>query len=228
MRTSSIRSIRREELSRAAFEAVVQYGLRRATLEKVGDLAGVSKGVVLHHFKDKSSLLAAVFRRSNTLLSDAVVELYRYAETPCERLWAIVVANFFDTIFNRRVCQAWVSLAAEVPHSAQCQRVQTACNARIKSNLRHELKHFLSAEDADRSAQHLGLLIDGIWVRAGLQATPLESKLAISEMEYAILKLLPSDPDSVSMHREARLKIEGVAGILLGSKAYKEKALQAS
>ncbi|MDG2406703.1 MAG: TetR family transcriptional regulator [Paracoccaceae bacterium] len=54
MRKSSIRNIRRAELSHAAFEAVVRYGLRKTTLEKVGDLAGVSKGVVLHHFKDKA------------------------------------------------------------------------------------------------------------------------------------------------------------------------------
>ena len=123
MRTSSIRAIRRVELSRAAFEAVIRYGLRKTTLEKVGDIAGVSKGVVLHHFKDKSALLEAVFRRSNTLLSGSVVELYRYAETPYERLWAIIVANFFETIFNRQVCQAWVSLISEVPHNTDCQRV---------------------------------------------------------------------------------------------------------
>ena len=103
MRTSSIRAIRRVELSRAAFEAVIRYGLRKTTLEKVGDIAGVSKGVVLHHFKDKSALLEAVFRRSNTLLSGSVVELYRYAETPYERLWAIIVANFFETIFSREL-----------------------------------------------------------------------------------------------------------------------------
>ena len=52
----------------AAFEAVVLYGLRGTTLEKVGEIAGVSKGVVLHHFKDKGSLLEAVIRRTNGML----------------------------------------------------------------------------------------------------------------------------------------------------------------
>ena len=61
MRTSSIRAIRRVELSRAAFEAVIRYGLRKTTLEKVGDIAGVSKGVVLHHFKDKSAFILVAF-----------------------------------------------------------------------------------------------------------------------------------------------------------------------
>ena len=69
MQARSISSIRRTELSQAAFEAVIRYGLRGTTLEKVGEIAGVSKGVVLHHFKDKSALLEAVFRRSNSVLN---------------------------------------------------------------------------------------------------------------------------------------------------------------
>ena len=111
----------------------MRYGLRRTTLEKVGEIAGVSKGVLLHHFKDKGTLLEAVFRRSNSLLSESVIELYKYAEIPCERLWAIIVANFFETIFNQRVCQAWISLISDNPHSEQCQRIQIACNRCIYS-----------------------------------------------------------------------------------------------
>ena len=94
MQARSIRSIRRSELSQAAFEAVIRYGLRGTTLEKVGEIAGVSKGVVLHHFKDKSALLEAVFRRSNSVLSMSLLRLYRHAETPHERFWAIAYANF--------------------------------------------------------------------------------------------------------------------------------------
>lgn len=225
MKTNSIGSIRRAELSRAAFEAVVLYGLRKTTLEKVGEIAGVSKGVVLHHFKDKSLLLEAVFRRTNSLLSEAIIELHRHAETPYERLWAIVVATFFETFFNRKVCQAWVSLLSEVPHSEQCQRVEAANNARIQSNLKHELKHFLNKVDTKQTARHLGMLADGIWVRNGLQAIPVASDEAISEMEYAILKMLPNDKKSIAKHSKARLKIENIANIALGSKAYKDKSL---
>ena len=188
MRSSSIRSIRRAELSRAAFEAVIRYGLRKTTLEKVGDIAGVSKGVVLHHFKDKSALLEAVFRRSNSLLSESLVELYRYAESPYERLWAIVVANFFDAIFNQRVCQAWVSLISEVPHNRQCQRIQVVCNERIRTNLTHELKQLIPEADVEPVARHLGMLVDGLWVRAGLMPDTLTSSQAISEMEFLISK----------------------------------------
>jgi len=226
MRPSSIRTIRRAELSKAAFEAVIKFGLRGTTLDKVGEIAGVSKGVVLHHFKDKSSLLEAVFRRSNGLLSESVVELYRFAETPYERLWAIIVANFFDTIFNRRVCQAWVSLISEVPHNKQCQRIQIACNQRNQSNLKHEIKHFLPKAEALLAARHLSVLIDGLWVRAGLLSSNVSSNNAISEMEYAINKLLPSDAMDVEKHKAARNKIETVASISLSSKAFQKQTLE--
>lgn len=226
MQTASIRTIRRAELSRAAFEAVIMYGLRKTTLEKIGEFAGVSKGVVLHHFKDKSTLLEAVFRRSNKVLSDSVIELYKHAETPHERLWAIVVANFYEAIFNRRVCQAWVSLISEVPHSEQCQRIQKACNARIQSNLKHELKNFLSYEEATKAAQLLGVLIDGIWMRSGSMKTAVESSSAINEMEYAIHQLLSSDTDGAIKHKQALEKMIAVARIALGSNAFQEKSMQ--
>ncbi|WP_244897933.1 TetR family transcriptional regulator [Marivita cryptomonadis] len=147
LRSRSIRSIRRAELSKAAFEAVVLYGLRGTTLEKVGEIAGVSEGVVLHHFKDKSTLLEAVIRRTNGMLSTSLVELYRHAETSYERLWAIIIANFHESIFNQAVCQAWVSLMAEVPHNRSCQRVQIANYPRMSRNFSHELKHFVTRDE---------------------------------------------------------------------------------
>ena len=225
MKVNSIHSIRRAELARAAFEAVLRYGLRETTLEKVGNLAGVSKGVVLHHFKNKSLLLEAVFRRSNKLLSQSVIELYRHAQTPHERLWAIVYANFADEIFNLRVCQAWVTLISEVPHNKQCQRIQIACNTRVESNLRHALNHFLDREEARQTAFHLSFLIDGIWIRSGISLTPVNSKSAISEMDFAILKALNCNSKSIEKHRQAKQKIETIASISFGSKLYQQEAL---
>ena len=54
-------------MSDATFEVVVRFVLRGNTLERVGEVASVLKGDVLHYFKDKSSLLEAVSRRSNPM-----------------------------------------------------------------------------------------------------------------------------------------------------------------
>ena len=223
MRTSSIRDIRRSELSSAAFEAVIRYGLRGTTLDKVGDIAGVSKGVVLHHFKDKGTLLEAVFRRSNSLLSRSVVELYACAENPHERFWSIIVANFFETVFNPRACQAWVSLVSEVPQSCHCQRIAIVCNERIQSNFRHELRHFLPASEVEPTARALGQLIDGIWVRAGMLPDQITGDGAIDEMVFVVSKMLPADELSASKHHEALCKMKNFASIVLGSRSFREQ-----
>ena len=216
-RAKSIRSIRQSELSRAAFEAVVQFGLRGTTLERVGEIAGVSKGVVLHHFKDKSALLEAVFRRSNAVLSMSLVELFHFTETPYERLWAIAHSNFSEPIYTREVCQAWVSLLSEVPHSKNCQRVQSINNARIKSNLSHELRHFLDADLVPDVANILGVLIDGIWVRAGLFAIPPDGEKALDEFEFTLLNFIRSSKKDLQRHRAARAKIKNIAGVAFRS-----------
>ena len=221
MQARSISSIRRSELSQAAFEAVIRYGLRGTTLEKVGEIAGVSKGVVLHHFKDKSALLEAVFRRSNSVLNMSLLRLYRHAESPYERFWAIAYANFSETIYNREVCQAWVSLLAEVPHNAMCQRVQAANNARIKSNLSHELRHFLEGDRVPDVANLLGTLIDGIWVRAGLFAITPDCEKALNEFEFTTLYLVGASLDEEKHHKDAREKIKTIAKIALSPELFR-------
>ena len=220
MRAKSIRSIRQSELSRAAFEAVIKYGLRGTTLERVGKIAGVSKGVVLHHFEDKSALLEAVFRRSNSVLSMSLVELLRHTKTPYERLWAIAHANFSEPIYNKEVCQAWVSLLAEVPHNKNCQRVQLINNARIKSNFTNELKHFMRKDRAIDVAKILGVLIDGIWVRAGLFSEVPNCEVALDEFEITLLQFIGPSLEEREQHRVAREKIKAVAEIALSSKLF--------
>jgi len=123
MARRKIGDLRRAELSQAAWSALVQYGIRGTTLDRVAKIAGVSKGVVLHHFGDKDALFEGVQRQANTLLRDCVVELFRHADTPLERLYAIIAGNFAAPVFQQEICHAWISLCSDVPHNSQSQRI---------------------------------------------------------------------------------------------------------
>ena len=61
-------------------------------------------------------------------------------------------------------------------------------------------------------------------MRGGLSAEPIESGTAISDMEFALSKLVPFDEVNALKHHNARKKIEGMAKIVLGSKAFKERS----
>ena len=153
----------------------------------------------------------------------SLLRLYRHAETPHERFWAIAYANFSETIYNREVCQAWVSLLAEVPHNAMCQRVQAANNSRIKSNLSHELKHFVAKKKVSEIANLLGILIDGIWVRAGLFAIIPDCDKALDEFEFTTLYLVGASLEEQKRHRDARAKIKTIAKIALSPELFQPK-----
>jgi len=226
MARKSIGDIRRAELSQAAFDALVLHGIRGTTLERVARIAGVSKGVVLHHFKDKDALFEGVQRKANTVLRDCVTELLRHATTPLERLYAIIVGNFAAPVFQQEICHAWISLCSDVPHNRQSQRIQTAVHARMRSNLLSALRP-LNVADAPRAAFQLRTVMDGIWLRASFQIAPMDGAEGVAEVDYAARHLLegagiaPGDMDA------ALFKMQTLAGLILTTRAFRDRALTA-
>ncbi len=146
----------------------VPYGIRGTTLDRVATLAGVSKGVVLLYFKDKDALFQSVQRKTNSPLREGVTELFGHAETPEERLYAIIIGNFAPTVFVQEICHAWINLCADVPHNAQSQRIQTVVHARMRSNLFSALKDIVPQSDLEEEAMQITILIHGAWLRASL------------------------------------------------------------
>lgn len=223
MARKSIRDIRRQELSDAAYEVLMRHGIRGTTVERVAKTAGVSKGIVLHNFGGKDALFEAVLRRANSTLRDGVVELFGHADTPEERLYAIVVGNFTPSIFRQEICHAWINLCADVPHNPQSQRIQTVVHARMKSNLLSALRHLIPAGEVDMISMQITTLIDGVWLRASLQAEPMSAKVSIDQLENAINLLLKNDAAAVTRFRAARVKMENLATIIFGSKSFRQR-----
>lgn len=225
MARQSIGDIRRAELSQAAFEALVEYGIRGTTLERVGKIAGVSKGVVLHHFKDKDALFEGVQRKANTVLRDCVSELLRHADTPLERLYAIIVGNFAAPVFQQEICHAWISLCSDVPHNRQSQRIQTVVHARTHSNLMSALRHLVPADEAPRIAFHIRTVMDGIWLRASFQIEPMEGAKGVAEVDFATRHLLASHAIKTRDFDAALAKMERLAAVILTTRAFRNQTL---
>ncbi|RDL52557.1 HTH-type transcriptional regulator BetI [Ensifer sp. M14] len=194
MRLTKISEIRRRELRRAAFEVLQKEGMAGATLEKVATHAGASKGIVLHYFANKQELFEHAMREANASLKEAVVERLHRARTPLERLDAIIEANFEERFFQPSVCHAWLSLCAEVPREPQLARIQTIIHARMRSNLLSALTHILPASECEDVALAITSLIDGLWLRLGLQSGGLTRDMALAQMRDYLVHRLPKTP----------------------------------
>lgn len=71
----------RAELLKAASDLGAKKGLSSITVQAVADLAGVTKGGLLHHFHSKQDLIAGVFAHSLEHL-DAEIDRRRKIKRP--------------------------------------------------------------------------------------------------------------------------------------------------
>ncbi len=191
----SIEQLRRQELAEAAYEILQEEGIAGTTLAKVAERAGMSKGIVLHYFRGKDELLEVVMRHANSLLRDEVIRLMGEANGPRARIDAIIAGNFSPKFFKPEICNAWLSLCAEVPRNAKFARIQRAIHARMRSNLLSGLRHLLPPEKREAAVIGITAMIDGLWLRFGLTQnglaqTGLSLEQAMAQMEGVLAQHL--------------------------------------
>lgn len=167
--------VRRRQLIEATVEAIAEVGFHATTILEIAGRAGVSAGLVAFYFRDKNGLLEATLRWLAVQLSTSLVQLLHEAETPRDRIRAVVDATLGPTQFERRTSSVWLAFWAQVPTSPRFARIQRIYEARLLSNLRagyrgHPGLGPLGGEEAARLAALTAAMIDGLWLRATLSA----------------------------------------------------------
>ena len=211
MGRKSIADIRRVEFATAAFEVLSIHGMKGTTLQRVADHTGASKASVLHYFSNKQILIETALRQANATLRKEAVALMNLASTPWEKFYGILEANFSPTTFRPEVAHGWISMCAEVPHNPQFQRLQTVIYRRLHSNLVTALKETgMTPAEAERGANVVSLLIDGIWMRCGLQIGGLNREDAFAHIEGVLNNLF----GDLTERQSAKTKMSALANVL--------------
>lgn len=186
MKLTRLSDIRRKELRIAAMVVLRREGAAGTTLEKVALEAGASKGIVLHYFRNKQELFEQAMREGNLNLRDRVAARMKLAQTPFQRLWAIIDENLGEQSYRPPNGHAWLSLCAEAPREPQLARIQKVIHSRMHSNLLSALRPLLPKADAEALAYSISALIDGLWVRLGIGDTTISSPMAL-DLAYRLL-----------------------------------------
>jgi TetR/AcrR family transcriptional repressor of bet genes len=182
MGLTRISELRRRELRQVAYQVLQTEGMAGATIEKVAQKAGASKGIVLHYFKTKQQLFEHAMRHSNAMLRDEVIRRMRMAKSPDQRLWAIIEGNFSADFFASPICHAWLSLCAEVPREPQLARIQRIVHSRMRSNLLSALRPLVPEGHSESVALGITSLIDGLWLQLGLRPHGMSALDALTQM----------------------------------------------
>jgi AcrR family transcriptional regulator len=111
-------SRREEELVRSAYQVIARQGGHRLSLQDIADEAGVSKGLVLYHFKSKDRLFLTTMRWALARTARRIRERIDGVTDPREVITALVGAVFVDPDRNHEFTLLYLDLvehAARVP-----------------------------------------------------------------------------------------------------------------
>ncbi|MBT8409080.1 MAG: transcriptional regulator BetI [Alphaproteobacteria bacterium] len=159
--------IRRDALVRATITEIGAKGSLDVTVGQIAARAGVSSGLAHHYFGSKTRIFMAAMRHILAEYGRSVRTALSRAETPQERLHAILATSLAPGNFSPDTVAAWLNFYVQAQTMPEAQRLLRIYHARLRSNLVHALSP-LVGQKAPAQADILAALIDGIYIRSAL------------------------------------------------------------
>lgn len=181
--------IRKEALVRATIHEIGRTGSLDVTVSQIAKRAGMSSALAHHYFGSKEQIFLAAMRHILSLYGAEVRGALVMAQTPRDRLRAIVQASFSSLNFRREVIGAWLNfyvLAQTVPEAKRLLRVY---QKRLHTNLVHDLRKLVGLR-AEQAASGLAAMIDGVYIRQALRdGAPDGAEASAMALQYLTLEL---------------------------------------
>lgn len=194
MPRKGVEDIRRRQLVDATIATIGENGLGGTSLAEIARRAGLSAGLVAHYFSDKNGLLEATLRTILDRLGAEARRRFERADTPRQRLRAIVDANLSYEQLDPELGAVWLAFWAEALHSDRLRRIQNINQRRLFSNILFAVRQIVDPAEAERVAETIACLIDGVWLRstlAGNLQTSRYSRALVHEAVDAVLDTAP-------------------------------------
>lgn len=178
MARKRIRDIRNEELIEATIITVHKRGYGTVTMAEIAREAGASAASISYYFGSKEGLMEATMRHLLRKLRDAMVAGYAQAQSPLERLYAVMDANFADSLYTVPQCSIWMQFWANAPYSTSLARLHRINRARVRSHFVAELSQLVAPDQVETARQALQSYMDGVWLQAAQSDQPLDTQAA--------------------------------------------------
>ncbi len=170
---------RRELLEDAARACMARGGIRDFTVDKVVAEAGVSRGLITHHFGSMDGLLVAVYSRMYKEWI-AAISAPRLGFTPIE---ALVEALISPALFSRDMLNVWLTLWGEIANNSVLRAEHRARYGEYRETIVAALREAAppgSSIDVDSVASAFICLVDGLGVQRCIEPDLLPEAAARS------------------------------------------------
>ncbi|AUT76327.1 TetR family transcriptional regulator C-terminal domain-containing protein [Paraburkholderia hospita] len=124
----------------STLEVVGQVGLENLTIRKVSEYAGVSVGLVHHHFENKGNLVYKTFVYLIRRVREQLTAGRRGIADPVARMKFTADMCFSDEVMSPGVANVWPHMWSSSAHDKEVQRLCAAFSRRLRSNFIHDLR----------------------------------------------------------------------------------------
>jgi len=159
--------IRRSALVEATIHEIGAQGSLDVTVSQIARRAGMSSALAHHYFGSKEAMFAAAMRHILALYGAEVRGALIMADSPRARIEAILRASFAPRQFRPEIVSAWLNFYVQSQTSQAASRLLHIYQKRLRSNLRHALRH-IAPKDAQTITRGLAAMLDGLYLRQAL------------------------------------------------------------
>jgi TetR/AcrR family transcriptional regulator, transcriptional repressor of bet genes len=181
-------AVRREALVEATLCCLKKYGHDGASVRRISAAAGVSIGLINHHFPSKSGLIAETYETLALSLQDSLARAHNRTASPRKRLSDFFRASFAPELLDPQLFNVWVVFWSMVAHSPEIRAVHDRTYSKYRSILETLLGELVKSGAAPRlklrsAAIALSALLDGLWVELSLSSETFKPGEAIAICE---------------------------------------------
>ena len=182
-------ALRRGALVEATLRCLKKYGHEGVSVRRISAAAGVSIGLINHHFPSKTGLIAEAYETLALSLQNSLrSQAENSAATPRARLSNFFRASFAPELLDPQLFHVWVVFWSMAAHSREIRAVHDRTYGQYRSILEGLLAELVDSGAAPalklRSAAiALSALLDGLWVELSLSAATFKPGEAIAICE---------------------------------------------
>lgn len=174
-----MRAVRRSQLVNATVELIQEHGIAGTSVSQISARAGLATGMVHHYFADKNALLEATLWELIQRFARQINALLAEARTPAERVLAFVNGNLSPASLAPGTLSVWLSFWGQVPHNLRFARIHRIVARRTQAALARVLAQCMPSEEAVRHAKVIAVFLDGLWLRAAIDAEGMTADIAM-------------------------------------------------
>lgn len=182
-------AVRREALVNATLRCLKKYGHDGVSVRRISAAAGVSIGLINHHFPSKSGLVAVTYETLALSLQESIrAQAVNQAVAPRERLSGFFRASFAPDIIDPQLFNVWLVFWSMVAHAPEIRAVHDRTYGKYRAMLESLLGELAASGVAPpfrRRPAAIGLaaLLDGLWVELSLNPSTFRPREAIALCE---------------------------------------------